>query len=62
MQEASAGLAAAQEISLDAAVGAVLSELGCIFTVKVKKTKKTALKAFIGGRYFTPDSLCNTFS
>lgn len=47
MQEASADLAAAQEISLDAAVGAVLSELGCIFTVKVEQI--TALKAFIGG-------------
>lgn len=44
MLEASAGPAAAQEISLDTAVGGVLSELGSIFTVKVEQ--KTALKAF----------------
>lgn len=47
IQEGAASLAVAKETSADVAVGAVVSELDSIFTLKDRK--RTALKAFLRG-------------
>lgn len=48
MQEVTSSLAAAEEITVDVAVAAILSRFGGIFTIKGEET--TALKAFISER------------
>lgn len=45
IQEATASLADAKEISADAAVGAVLSEL-----ITLKEEQRTAVKVFLSGK------------
>lgn len=48
LQEVTSSLAAATDISMDAAVEAFLSELDGVFTLK--EEQRPTLKAFLGGK------------
>lgn len=63
IEEATASLAPAEDVSVDVAVAAVLSELDDIFTFN--EEQRSALKAFLGlTAYFrfTPNRLWQKFS